>query len=81
MGVMKPDGKRELPRDVDALIALITMRDQSLAERDERIVALEHNLAVFARMLFGKSSEKRKLTGLAAGHPHQLHLFLADLVA
>ena len=66
--------KRELPRDIDALIALIV-------QRDERIAALEHNLAVYARMLFGDSSEKRKLTGLASGHPHQLHLFLADLVA
>ncbi|MFT4543449.1 MAG: hypothetical protein ACI835_005921 [Planctomycetota bacterium] len=74
MGVIKPDDKRKLPRDVNALLALI-------GERDERIAALEHNLAVFARMLFGKSSEKRKLTGLASGHPHQLHLFLADLVA
>jgi transposase len=71
---MKKGGKQDLPRDVDALLALI-------AQRDEKIATLEHNLAVFARMLFGKSSEKRKLTGLASGHPHQLHLFMADLVA
>ena len=68
-------GKREsLPRDVDALLAIVE-------KRDEQIAALEHNLAVYARMLYGDSSEKRKLTGLASGHPHQLHLFLADLVA
>lgn len=74
MGAVTRANRGELPRDIDALIALI-------GTRDERIAALEHNLAVFARMLFGSSSEKRKLTGLASGHPHQLHLFLADLVA
>ena len=66
--------KADLPRNIDALIGLIE-------ERDETITTLLHNLAVYARMLFGGSSEKRKLTGLASGHPHQLHLFLADLVA
>ena len=74
MGVAQEQQGKALPRDVDALIALI-------GKRDERIAALVHNLAVFARMLFGGSSEKRRLTGLASGHPHQLHLFLADLVA
>jgi len=78
---MRKGKKQDLPRDVDALIALITRRDERIARRDERIAALEHKLAVFARMLFGRSSEKRKLTGLASGHPHQLHLFMADLVA
>ena len=71
---VKTGEREDLPRDIDALLALIE-------KRDEHIAALEHNLAVFARMLFGDSSEKRKLTGLASGHPHQLHLFLADLVA
>ncbi len=71
---MSKEKRDKLPRDIDALIAMIN-------ERDERIAALEHNLSVFARMLFGSSSEKRKLTGLASGHPHQLHMFLADLVA
>ena len=88
MDVATNKGRRELPRDIDALIALIeqqdealTQRDVVLAQRDECIATLKHNLAVYARMLFGDSSEKRKLTGLASGHPHQLHLFLADLVA
>ena len=95
MNVATNQDKRELPRDIDALIALIEQQDEALtqrdvvlaehdavlAQRDERIATLQHNLAVFARMLFGSSSEKRTLTGLASGHPHQLHLFLADLVA
>ena len=81
MGGVNNKKQGALPRDIDALIALIEDRDLSLQNRDERIAALEHNLAVFARMLFGKSSEKRKLTGLAVGHPHQLSLFMADLVA
>lgn len=74
MNVSKTVKNESLPRDVDSLLALIE-------ERDKRIATLEHNLAVFARMLFGDSSEKRKLTGLASEHPNQLHLFLADLVA
>lgn len=81
MGVVTKEKGQDLPRDVDALIALIQSRDVTIASRDERIDALEHNLAVFARMLFGKSSEKREFTGMAAGHPGQHHLFLADLVA
>ena len=81
MSVVKKRKNSELPRDVDALIALLTERDERIANQAEQLVALEHKLAVFARMLFGRSSEKRKLTGLASGHPHQLHLFLADLVA
>jgi len=75
------DKRAELPRDIDALIAMVMARDEALATRDEKIAALTHNLAVYARMIFGSSSEKRQLTGLASGHPHQLHLFLADLVA
>lgn len=74
MGVVKRRKRKDLPRDVDALIALIE-------QRDERIARLEHNLSVYARMLFGQSSEKRTLTGLASGHPHQMHLFAADLLA
>ncbi len=66
--------KQSLPRDADALIAIIK-------EKDGRIATLEHNLKVYARMLFGHSSEKRRLTGVASGNPHQLHLFIADLVA
>jgi len=80
--------KADLPRNIDALIGLIEERDETIEKRDEVIEArdetittLLHNLSVYARMLFGGSSEKRKLTGLASGHPHQLHLFLADLVA
>lgn len=81
MGVVAKEEKRSLPRDIDALLALVQQLDTALAARDERIAGLEHNLAVYARMLFGTSSEKRQLTAEASGHPHQLHLFLADLVA
>jgi len=88
MGVKMKDKRAELPRDIEALMTMVIARDEALAARDkalstrdEKIASLEHNLAVYARMIFGSSSEKRKLTGLASGHPHQLHLFLADLVA
>ena len=74
MGVVKRRKRKDLPRDVDALIALIERQDEAIAH-------LKHNLSVYARMLFGQSSEKRKLTGLASGHPHQMHLFAADLLA
>ena len=88
------DQNSDLPRDVEALLRLVrdqqlalserdeslASRDQTLASRDQEIVNLKHNLAVFARMLYGQKSE-RKLTGLASGHEHQLHLFFADLVA
>jgi transposase len=81
MSVVKNKKREQLPRDIDALIALLEDRDELLVKRDERIAALEHTLAVYARMLFSSSSEKRRLTGIAAGHPHQLALFMADLVA
>jgi len=81
MNVVKKDKKQDRSRDVESLLALIEERDEHIADQNEELAALRHNLAVFARMLFGDSSEKRQLTGLASGHPHQLHLFLADLVA
>ena len=73
--------------DIEALLRLVqeqqlalSERDETLSNRDQEIVNLKHNLAVFACMLFGQKSE-RKLTGIASGHEHQLHLFFADLVA
>ena len=80
--------QQPLPRDVDALIAIIGDKDgciasleSSLATLQNCVATLEHNLKVYARMIFGKSSEKRRLTGVASGNPHQLHLFIADLIA
>jgi transposase len=88
MGVVKNKKRKGLPRDIDALLALLEESDEVLSSQrakltaqDEELARLRHNLRVFARMLFGQSSEKRRLTGLASGHPHQLHLFLADLLA
>jgi len=88
MDVVKNKQQKDLPRDIDALLALLTESDETvssqrakLSKQEEELARLRHNLQVFARMLFGQSSEKRQLTGLAAGHPHQLHLFLADLLA
>jgi transposase len=63
----------DLPTDVDELRAIVLrqheqllLRDQHLAQRDEKIAAqkshisaLEHKLHVFAKLAFGPRSEKR----------------------
>lgn len=61
---------RELPRDVDALIVLVQQeraereierarQQTALAQRDEKIVKLEHTVNLFAKWLWGPRSEKR----------------------
>ena len=58
-----------LPRDVDALIALVLVeradRDReraqhqaSLAQRDEKLVALEHMLALYEKWQWGPARVK-----------------------
>ena len=71
MGVQKGQSKSSRERELEAQVARL----------QDEIGQLKHNLSVFARIIFGRSSEKRKLTGLAVGNPHQLHLFMPDLVA
>ena len=78
-----------LPRDVDALIALVLVeraeRDReraqhqaSLAQRDEKLVALEHMLALYEKWQWGPRSEKGTQTAsLPAG---QSWLPFADLL-
>jgi len=56
---------RELPRDVDALIALVHSEREKVAERDakiaaneEKLAALEHMLALYEKWRWGPRSEK-----------------------
>lgn len=64
----------ELPDDVEALKAII-------AKQAEQIAALEHNVEVFRRLVFGPSSEKRRGGEETPAHPMQGHLFFAPLLA
>lgn len=69
----------ELPHDVEALTTLVLTQRQWLAERDEMIAQLEQHNRLLAKMVFGRSSEKRVPT---PGDPSlQGHLFLADIAA
>ena len=58
---------------------------KKLAEHErtsrERISELEHQIDVLTRIAFGRSSEKRKPTGIPTGNPNQQHLFLTDILA
>lgn len=65
----------ELPRDVDALLALIL---QERAERDTlevKVAALEHQVRVLSRWAFGPRSEKRVVETQPAG-PQELFSFM-----
>jgi transposase len=64
----------ELPDDVEALKVLVR-------EQRETIAKLEHNIEVFRRLAFGKSSEKRRAARETGISPNQGHLFYAELVA
>lgn len=69
----------ELPHDVEALTTLVLTQRQWLAERDEMIAQLEQHNRLLAKMVFGRSSEKRVPT---LGDPSlQGHLFLAEIAA
>jgi len=66
--------EQQLPDDVVALRAIIT-------EQRERIVHLEHNVEVYKRIAFGKSSEKRPALEVPVdSQPSQSHLFYAELL-
>ena len=81
------DHALELPHDVDALRTLvlshrewITARDVTIEQQREQIARLAHHNQVLARLVFGKSSEKRVPT---PGDPlsPQGNLFLAEIAA
>ena len=74
--------ERELPRDVDALIALVqserAQHQASLAKRDEKLASLEHMLALYEKWHWGPRSEKgTPAVNLPAG---QSWLPFADLL-
>ncbi len=76
----------ELPHDVDALRALaqahLTLLDehrQTIAQQRETIAQLEQHNRLLAKMVFGRSSEKR--VSEPADASLQGHLFLADIAA
>jgi len=76
----------ELPQDVEALHALVLDREAlieqhraQIAEQREEIARLAHQYQVLAKLVFGRTSEKRVPKPMAAGL--QGHLFLADIAA
>ena len=76
----------ELPQDVDALQTLVVTHRQWLAEREatigqqrDEIARLEQQNRLLAKLVFGRSSEKR--VPLPVDPSLQGHLFLADIAA
>ena len=69
----------ELPQDVEALHALVLTHRQWLAERDQKIAELEQQNRVLAKLVFGRTSEKREPqpTDLSL----QGNLFIAEIAA
>lgn len=69
----------ELPHDVEALRALVLAERQTLASLRETIAQLEQHNRLLAKMVFGRTSEKR--VSEPADASLQGHLFLADIAA
>lgn len=67
-----------LPRDVDALIALVMAERARVQERDEKIGTLEHTIHLYSKWLWGPRSEKRVDEPLPAAG--QAWLAFADLL-
>ena len=74
--------EESLPRDVDALIALITKERLERAAKDKanvdllaKVAALEHRVHVLSRWAFEPRSEKRVIEPLPAG-PQTLFTFM-----
>ena len=75
----------ELPNDIEALKAIVAQRDASISEQAAvieqqkgKIERLAHNLEIYKRMAFGKSSERRPVA--KPENPAQGHLFAALLL-
>ncbi|TMQ73427.1 MAG: hypothetical protein E6K81_04745 [Candidatus Eisenbacteria bacterium] len=69
----------ELPHDVDALQALVLVHRQTIASQRETIVQLEQHNRLLAKLVFGRSSEKR--AQLPVDPALQGNLFLAEIAA
>jgi transposase len=76
---MTMDLTHDLPADVESLRALVLTQRQMLTERDDEIARLEHSNRLLAKMVFGRSSEKRSLA-LPDLSP-QGQLFLKEIAA
>ena len=77
----------ELPHDVVALHALvldhralIAVREQTIAQQREEIARLAHQYQVLARLVYGRSSEKRE-TPASSELSLQGNLFIAEIAA
>lgn len=73
-GTVTSERKVELPDDIAALKALVLKQRETIAK-------LEHNVEIYKKLAFGKSSERRPLLPTRDANPSQGHLFYADLVA
>jgi len=70
--------ERESVDDVETLKALLLAERVRVAERDQKIAALEHKLHVWGKMLFGPRTEKRSQEPASA--QGQVWLPFADLL-
>jgi transposase len=68
-----------LPHDVASLKTLVLSHRQTIDQQREEIARLEHNNQLLARLVFGKSSEKR--TPLSTDLSLQGNLFLKEIAA
>ena len=69
----------ELPHDVEALHALVLADRQTIAQLRDANAQLEQHNRLLAKLVFGRSSEKR--VSEPADASLQGHLFLADIAA
>ncbi len=73
------DRALELPRDVESLKLLVLSHRQTIDHQREEIARLEHNNQLLAKLVFGKSSEKRLPSPIDASL--QGNLFLKEIAA
>ena len=69
----------ELPQDVEALRSLVVTQRQWLADRDATIAQLEQQNRVLAKLVFGRTSERRLPAPTETGL--QGNLFIAEIAA
>ena len=72
--------RTELPDDVEALKSLVLAHRAEIDKKDSRIAHLEHNVEVYKRLAFGKSSERRTNAPKADSNANQGYLFMLDLI-
>jgi len=76
-GVPK-EKKHKLTVEIERLRKKLALQEKTSSER---IAELEQQVHILTRMVFGRTSEKKKPTEATAGHPNQQHLFLTDILA